>query len=59
MGVSVRAEIARQNYKYKCVAENIGMPPSTFYKKLRRNDFSIEEVQKIFRFIGVKLLVAG
>lgn len=57
MGVSVKAEIARQNYKYNEVARHIGMPPSTFYKKLRRNSFSIDEVQKIFSFIGVKILV--
>ncbi|SHJ24614.1 hypothetical protein [Propionispora hippei] len=59
MEISIKAEIARHNYKYKYVANNVGIPESTFYKKLRKNNFSIGETQKILSFIGAKLVMAS
>ena len=40
-------------------AKKIGMPTSTFYKKLAANSFSVEETEKIFSSIGVKMVLAS
>ena len=57
--ISVKAELARRNCKYASAAKKIGMPTSTFYKKLSANSFSVEEAEKIFSSIGVKMVLAS
>ena len=57
MKISVKAEIARKNVRYANVAKKINMPASTFYKKLDANNFSINEVERIFSAIGIKLVI--
>jgi hypothetical protein len=57
MSISVKAEIARKNCRYVNIAKKIKMSPSTFYKKLEANKFSIEETENIFSVIGIKLII--
>ena len=57
MTISVKAELARTNTQYKDAAKAIGMPASSFYKKLKKNNFSIEEAGRIFDYIGMVLRV--
>lgn len=57
MSISVKAEIARRNYRYICIAKKVKIPPSTFYKKLDNNNFSISELEKIFSVMGLKLTI--
>ena len=45
--ISVKAELAAKNYKYLDAAKATGIPPQTFYKKLRANRFMLEEAEKI------------
>ena len=56
--ISVKAELAAKNYKYLDAAKATGMPPQTFYKKLRANRFTLEEAEKILALVGKKLVLA-
>lgn len=55
MAVSVKAELARRNVRYKEAALAAGMSPSTLYKKLDRNNFSLDEAERVFGAIGMEL----
>ena len=55
MAVSVKAELARRNVKYKEAAKAVGMSASTFYKKLDKNNFSLGEAERVFSAIGIEL----
>ena len=55
MAVSVKAELARRNVRYKEAARAAGMSPSTLYKKLDRNNFSLDEAERVFGVIGMEL----
>lgn len=55
MGISVKAELARKNMRYKEAAKVVGMSASGFYKKLEKNSLSLEEAEKVFDFIGMEL----
>ena len=58
MTISVKAELARKNMKYGEVAQAVGVPASTFYKKLEKNNFSLGEAEKVFGVIGMELRLA-
>ncbi|MBQ7499089.1 MAG: hypothetical protein IJU00_14880 [Selenomonas sp.] len=58
MTVSVKAELARKNMKYKEAARAVGMSASTVYKKLEKNNFSLEEAESVFGLIGMELQLA-
>lgn len=53
--LSVKAELARKNVRYKEAAQAAGISPSTFYKKLEKNNFSLEEAERVFGVIGLEL----
>ncbi|SDO85360.1 helix-turn-helix domain-containing protein [Selenomonas ruminantium] len=57
MDISIKGEIARRNLKYNEVAKAVGIKPQTFYRKLDKNSFSLQEAAKIFRFLGIKVAV--
>ncbi len=55
MGISVKAELARKNVRYKEAARAVGISASTFYKKLEKNNFSLGEAESVFRLLGMEL----
>lgn len=55
MAISVKAELARKNMKYKEAAKAVGMSASGFYKKLEKNNLSLGEAEKVFGFLGMEL----
>lgn len=55
MAISVKAELARKNTRYKEAAKVVGMSASGFYKKLEKNNLSLEEAEKVFDFLGMEL----
>lgn len=57
MDISIKSEIARRNMKYKDVAAAVGIPVDTFYRKLKKNSFSLMEAAKILNFLGVKVAI--
>lgn len=57
MNVSIKGLIASRNRKYKEVAATVGIPQETFYKKLKKNSFSISEANRIFDTLGLKCIL--
>lgn len=57
MEVSIKGEIASRNMKYKEVAKAVGIPQVTFYKKLKKNSFTLPEAARIFDVLGSKLVL--
>ena len=55
--MSVKAELAAKNYKYIDAARKIGMPAQTFYRKLRKNSFTLEEAEKIMALVEKELVL--
>ncbi|MDD6697823.1 MAG: hypothetical protein PUE51_05700 [Veillonellaceae bacterium] len=58
MELTIKAEIAGSGRKYKDVADEVGIPRQTFYKKLRKDSFTLAEAKRIFDALGAKLVVA-
>ncbi len=55
MEISIKGELAARNIKYIDVAKKVNIPVTTFYKKLKKNSFTISEVEAIAEIIGKKL----
>lgn len=55
--ISVKAELARVNYKYGEVARKMGMSPQNFGQKLKTNRFTLEEAEKVMALIGKKVVL--
>ena len=55
--ISIKAELAAKNYKYIDAARKVGMPSQTFYRKLRKNTFTLEEAEKIMALVEKELVI--
>lgn len=43
--------VKRAGYENKTFAEELGMAESTFYRKLKKKSFSVEEAQRISKLL--------
>ena len=55
--ISVKAELARVNYKYGEAAEKVGMSAKNFGKRLKENRFTLEEAEKVLALVGKKIVL--
>jgi predicted DNA-binding transcriptional regulator AlpA len=59
MELTIKGEIAGRGMKYREVAEKVGIPPKTFYRKLSNDSFTLPEARKIFKELGMKIVIQG
>lgn len=48
------AEIKKAGYNNKSFSEKMGMVESTFYRKLKKGNFSIEEAQRMVEILQLE-----
>lgn len=51
---ALRAEMARNNFTVKKMAERMGITPKTFSNKLKRGVFGTDEVEVLVRELNIK-----
>lgn len=49
----LRAKMMEKNYKIKSLAIEIGMVPTTLYRKLAKNSLTLDEVGKIIAVLDI------
>lgn len=55
--ISVKAELAAKNMKYKEAAKELEVPYVNFCRKLRTNQFTLEEAEKVLKLVGKKIVL--